>query len=74
MNVFHGVCFEPVDPAWSLQALDILLGSYLKQPLAGTLLLRSEHEAMEKAEKWAYFHQAERAMLKRDDRVGINTF
>lgn len=70
MNVFHNSCHKPVQDSWSLQALDILLKSYHKQPLAGTLLLRSEVEALEKPEKWAYFHQAERALLKTNWRVG----
>ncbi|KAI6192269.1 hypothetical protein M3Y97_00318800 [Aphelenchoides bicaudatus] len=65
MNVFHNSCYEPVQDSWSLQALEILLRSYAKQPLGGTLLLRSEVEALEKQTKWSYFHQAERAMLNK---------
>lgn len=71
MNVFHNSCYEPVQDSWSLQALDILLNAYSKQPLAGTLLLRSETEVLSKPEKWSYFHQAERALLKRNQRVGF---
>ncbi|KAI6223807.1 hypothetical protein M3Y99_01426400 [Aphelenchoides fujianensis] len=66
LNVFNDACFEPVQDNWSLQALDILFRIYAKQPLAGTLLLRSEVEALKKPEKWAYFHSAERAFLAKD--------
>jgi hypothetical protein len=71
MNVFHNSCFEPVQDSWSLQALDILLNAYNNQPLAGTLLLRSESEAINKRDKWSYFHQAERALLQRDPKVRV---
>ncbi|KAI6204437.1 hypothetical protein M3Y94_00674100 [Aphelenchoides besseyi] len=63
MNVFHGVCSEKVEEKWQLKALDILLRIYNRQPLAGTLLLRSEFEAPQKPTKWSYFHDAERVLL-----------
>ncbi|KAI6208921.1 Protein CBR-LBP-3 [Aphelenchoides besseyi] len=77
MNVFHGVCSKKVEEKWcvsillleptgcfrQLKALDTLLRIYNRQPLAGTLLLRSEFEAPQKPTKWSYFHDAERVLL-----------